>query len=46
MGTPVPVVPVLSVASTVPVQPTTLKPALYAWMSVWPAAARVCTKVL
>ena len=49
MGTLVAVevaVPVLSIASVEAVQPTALKPALYARMSVWPAAARPWTNVL
>ena len=40
MATPVPVVLVGSRAPASAVQPATLKPALSAWMSAWPAAAR------
>ena len=50
MGTPlsldVYVVEVLSRASTSSVLPTALNPLLWVWISVWPAAARFCTKVL
>ena len=46
MGTPVPVVAVLSRASVAEVETSARNSPLKPWISVWPALARFCTKVL